>query len=740
MMKEIDEICRENGIHYTLGGGTAIGAIRHRGFIPWDDDIDLYMTRENWEKFKAAEAAGKFPPNRVIESAETDINYTNTIRRYVTTDTSSVHSHQIISDDAAGHVIDVFVFDPINYSNYRKFFEDMMLYSDLLDETKGYSSRFDVNLRRYPEALRRCENGEKRQVIDELVDSFSHMDDPGWEHYIMEWGVAPFLFPKSIFEGGYIRVPFEDTTVEIVRNYGEYLIWQYGEDWEYIPPHDGREGHDAIFSSRIPYKVVREDYMPFLDAGKIRSAYLRRKVRLLRANPHRRKAEEAALKEKAMACRNDLVARIAAYGVKPFCFEDYFALQLSPEFAGRRDKHSTLRRYSYPVRIPIGEELTIAAVETLMRTGRMAKAKRLIDIYTGDFPENFRTRRRTSERLSELNQEILTTRELTNEVYAASADAESQAEIEALCSRLADACGRYAGSIYLLRLKIHALRLLKASIAAEIEDVEPDELDAGSEEGVVSGRQYMEFLDDEIRDTVYTFECLCPVNSQLQLEADKYIADLDGADDEYYISLYKASNNGCLRLEIADYLESRGVELPEDEEPEHRSGGGVAEEIAAEDEPAEPEDAQTEEDEAESDSDVGDGSQQAAEEKTDLYDMAKAAYRKLARRDDRLKEEAWEIACRTRDRVVLLEKYAGRIDELEKMKDAGDWDALKEEMAPYDEAVMRNLGLGLGLCVHPRLQEIEYAILRHDGRDELAERIDSLVPEQHRKPIAELTI
>ena len=50
ILSVIDEFCREKGIKYSMGCGTMLGAARHKGYIPWDDDIDIYLLREEYEK------------------------------------------------------------------------------------------------------------------------------------------------------------------------------------------------------------------------------------------------------------------------------------------------------------------------------------------------------------------------------------------------------------------------------------------------------------------------------------------------------------------------------------------------------------------------------------------------------------------------------------------------------------------------------------------------------------------
>lgn len=73
ILLRIDEFCRKNGIEYFLDGGTGIGAARHQGYIPWDDDIDLAMTRPNYERFIHTFNASV--DHLYVCAPELDINY-----------------------------------------------------------------------------------------------------------------------------------------------------------------------------------------------------------------------------------------------------------------------------------------------------------------------------------------------------------------------------------------------------------------------------------------------------------------------------------------------------------------------------------------------------------------------------------------------------------------------------------------------------------------------------------------
>ena len=281
-----------------------------------------------------------------------------------------------------------------------------------------------------------------------------------------------------------------------------------------------------------------------------------------------------------------------------------------------------------------------------------------------------------------------------------------------LSARLMEAYSKYPANSYILRLMIRTLMKMRGNEAPEVDGI--------------------------INEMLGLLESLCPEGTPAHAEAEKFRADLEGADNEEYIRIYRETRNGCLRLEIEDLLAARGVSIPDEEEEETPAQAPAPQDKPEEQEPADETAEDAEENVSDAEAAAEANSPEAAQKPGSKYGFAGDVYRRISGHDDRIKEEAWEIACRTRDRVVLLEKYEGRLDELEKMMQAGEWDRLAAEMAPHREAVLRNLECGLGLCVHPRLQAIQYALLREEGRADLESRIDALVPEQHRKPIREI--
>ena len=74
ILKEFDRICQENGLKYSLIYGTLLGAVRHGGFIPWDDDVDVCMLREDYEKFCKI-APKRLPEDLFYQSHETEREY-----------------------------------------------------------------------------------------------------------------------------------------------------------------------------------------------------------------------------------------------------------------------------------------------------------------------------------------------------------------------------------------------------------------------------------------------------------------------------------------------------------------------------------------------------------------------------------------------------------------------------------------------------------------------------------------
>ena len=392
LFREVDEICREHNLRYVLAGGSLIGALRHEGVVPWDDDVDLYMPRSDWEKFVEI-CKTELPPNREIQCSEVERNYTNSFPRYASTNTCAIHKSQIIGKDCGGEIIDILTLDPIPADDreYEKYRTHMMIYSDLINISVGYSDRWEIPASMYLKYLLSYIFLGKKRTLEKLEKIMFSYNEEECDRYAMRWGGCPFLFDKDmmfpvkegIFEGQKAMIP---------NKCSDYLIWHYGDEWSYMPPHHSREGHVAVCVDGLPYQELREEYMPKLRKGKLRRDSVFRKFynMWIAKKSHKVRQEGLALKARTVAL--DLQGAINESGIKirelienrsfhklSALFGSYYKNQLSADFIGRED-YTNIYAFYHPILVEIPDEIFYAAMLTLFYTERVSKAYRMLQI------------------------------------------------------------------------------------------------------------------------------------------------------------------------------------------------------------------------------------------------------------------------------------------------------------------------------------------------------------------------
>jgi lipopolysaccharide cholinephosphotransferase len=402
LFKEIIDICERHDIVYYMAGGTLIGAMRHKGFIPWDDDMDLLMTRDNWHKFIEATRTD-MPENRVLECQELDRDYPNMFGRYTDTTSSAIHLNQILGDGIAGYVVDILVLDPIpdkdeTYLDYR---DKLLLYSDLVNPSLNYSYRYNVNKNRFGKYYKMMKRRGKDAVLSEIEKDIFSYSEADCKYYVMRWGGAPFLFDKDMYGSSRYGM-FEGVQCRIPDRTGDYLTWHYGDDWMHIPHHSEHESHDAIFSFTTNYKTIQKDYLRYIDVDKVRRSIIFRKKYLLRnmLKLSSVKDQRVRILSYATKCDVEQAVKNCGYDIQAYLkeerynelaklFEKFFEEQLSRNQIGRED-YLGIYRFESPVFCGVSDDILTVATMVLIHTNRIAKAARLIEIREmsgADLPE-----------------------------------------------------------------------------------------------------------------------------------------------------------------------------------------------------------------------------------------------------------------------------------------------------------------------------------------------------------------
>ena len=125
ILKDVAGFCERNGIRYSLGYGTLLGAVRHKGFIPWDDDVDVMMPREDYERFRVSYRSDKYS---FIDSRNTRDCYIAFGRVCDTVRTTSSSCITWVRKDV-GVWIDIFPIDrvPDDLETFRRIYDSMLL-------------------------------------------------------------------------------------------------------------------------------------------------------------------------------------------------------------------------------------------------------------------------------------------------------------------------------------------------------------------------------------------------------------------------------------------------------------------------------------------------------------------------------------------------------------------------------------------------------------------------------------
>lgn len=257
VLSRVAAICEEQGLRYYLTYGTLIGAIRHKGFIPWDDDIDIAMPRSDYQKLLV------YWKNNAQKLSPLELFHYTTNKQYIypiirISDSRYVADYEGVVNYGLGAFIDIY---PIDGSGNNEIEAEKIWkanQNDILVILSGGGTRFELS--KYG-----CFRSIIKFLLYKLTRVFGlrmvlrHVDKRSRKHsfessylsYCTVWGSSyKYAQPKTDYDE-WIYVEFEGQRFRTYKNYDEALRRIYG-DYMTLPPEEKRVGHHS-------YKLFRKE-------------------------------------------------------------------------------------------------------------------------------------------------------------------------------------------------------------------------------------------------------------------------------------------------------------------------------------------------------------------------------------------------------------------------------------------------------------------------------------------------
>lgn len=254
MLEYIDNVCREQGIKYSLAAGTLLGAVRHEGFIPWDDDIDIMMLREDYEKFLLYCNKNLSDKFELVEYKKNS-GYGMLFSKLMLKNTCMVEINTSKIDIPHGVFIDIFPVDkaPSDNLSRKEIFESIRTIKKSLICRSGYfwgkGFPFDILYKLKGALLRIVPKKLYIDKIEKLIDLSNEAIDYCYISYTGDVSFDRASYKKEWFDE-YVDLPFEGRTFKTIKKYKEYLSVQYGNYME-LPPIEMQIPHHSVMEFKV---------------------------------------------------------------------------------------------------------------------------------------------------------------------------------------------------------------------------------------------------------------------------------------------------------------------------------------------------------------------------------------------------------------------------------------------------------------------------------------------------------